>query len=228
MLYNEESVRANIRNRDGKRVFYLHPVDTLTPSARDYLRSQGISVLPAEQAKPDGYFLENGAIFSEKPEHYTHLRGNILVPKTHPIIAFRGAMDTLEAELLLAQVEVPENMQDDVGQILSFARQLIRREVMQEPVEAGLLCGLTQAEQRHRSQFPQEYYGIAHFMPTLSDGKAILWLNRARTAARHAELTAASAFVTPEGVCLREDLLRALNRISSMLYILMLRLKSGR
>ena len=32
MLYNEEAVRANIRNRDGKRVFYLGKGDQLTSS----------------------------------------------------------------------------------------------------------------------------------------------------------------------------------------------------
>ena len=99
MLYSEENVRANIRNRDGKRVFYLGKGDTLTPSARDWLQQQRIPVLEAQMAKPDSYILENGAQFQQKPEHFTHLRGNILVPKTHPVIEFRGTMDTLQAEL---------------------------------------------------------------------------------------------------------------------------------
>ena len=37
MLFSEANVRANIRNRDGKRVFFLGPHDSLTPSARDFL-----------------------------------------------------------------------------------------------------------------------------------------------------------------------------------------------
>ena len=37
MLYNEEAVRANIRNREGKRIFYLGKGDQLTSAARDYL-----------------------------------------------------------------------------------------------------------------------------------------------------------------------------------------------
>ena len=38
-LYTEASVRANLRNREGRRVFYLAPGDHLTPGARDFLRS---------------------------------------------------------------------------------------------------------------------------------------------------------------------------------------------
>ena len=40
MLYTEEAVRANIRNREGKRVFYLGKGDTLTPGARDWQSRQ--------------------------------------------------------------------------------------------------------------------------------------------------------------------------------------------
>ncbi len=228
MLYSEENVRANIRNRDGKRVFFLGPGDSLTPSARDFLQRQRIEIRPASEAKIETYRLENGAVFHEKPEHYTHLRSDILVPKTHPVIALRGAVDTLEAELLLAQLEAPETLRGHIGEILTLARKLIRWEVMGEPAEEGKLCGLSQDEQRQRSHFPQKYYGIPHFMPEVTDGKAMLQLNRARTAARSAELAAQHAFTKPDGTCEREDLLRTLNRMSSMLYILMIRLKSGK
>ena len=101
MLYTESMVRMNIRTRDGQRVFYLGKTDTLTPGARDWLSRERIPVLPAAEAKPEEYRLLNGAVFREKPEHMTHLHSNVLVPKTHPRIAFRGEMDSLEAELLL-------------------------------------------------------------------------------------------------------------------------------
>ena len=100
MLYTEDTVRQNLRNRQGKRVFYLGKGDTLTPGARDYLARERIEILPAEMAKPDCYRLLSGATLTEKPEQMTHLNGDILVLKTHPRIRFRGAMDSLEAELL--------------------------------------------------------------------------------------------------------------------------------
>ena len=221
MLYSEQNVRHNIRNRDGRRVFYLGAGDQLTPSARDWLRQQRIEILPAAEAKPEHYVLENGAFFREKPEDYTHLRGNILVPKTHPVIAFRGAMDTLQAELLLSQLAVPE-LQRELGEILSLARQILSREVMEEPLEEATLCGLTEAEQRKHSHLPQKYYGQPHFMPEADDGAAILQMNRARCAARAAELAAARAFAHGN----RPDIQRSLNRMSSMIYILMIRLKA--
>ena len=102
MLYTEETVKAAIRNREGKRVFYLGKGDQLTSDARDFLTRERIEILPASEAKPDRYHLLGGGYMEGKPEHMTHLNGDTLVEKTHPRILFRGAVDTLEAELLLA------------------------------------------------------------------------------------------------------------------------------
>lgn len=226
MLYTEEMVRGNIRSREGKRVFYLGKGDRLTPGAKDFLSRERIEVLPGELAKPEEYCLLNGAVLREKPEQMTHLRGNILVPKTHPRIRFRGAMDTLEADIMLCQLVCPDPLRADLGAILELARRLIRCEVMDEPVPEGKLCGLTESEQRLRSHRPQDYYGQTHFMPEYTDGEVILRLNRCRCAARAAELAAAAAFTDGDGKVVREDILKALNRMSSMIYILMIREKA--
>lgn len=226
MLYNEEAVRANIRNRDGKRVFFLGKGDQLTSGARDFLNRERIEIRPGEQAKIEKYRLLNGGFLEEKPEHMTHLYGDVLVRKDHPRIVFRGKMDTLEAELILCQLASPE-LVAPVGEVLNLARYLIRCEVMEEPVHWEKLCGLTEEEQRRRSHFPQEYYGQPHFMPSAGDGVVIARLNRARCAAREAELAAVAAFSDREGNPVRVDILRALNRMSSMIYILMIE-KKGR
>ena len=227
MLYTEEMVRQNLRNRDGKRVFYLGKGDTLTPGARDWLTRERIGILSAETAKPDHYRLLNGATLSEKPEQMTHLSGNILVLKTHPRIHFRGAMDTLEAELLWCALHTQGKLRECLEEILGLARLLIRCEVMEEPVPEGKLCGLTQAQIRSHSHRPQDFYAQAHFMPAVTDGEKILRLNRCRCAARSAELAAASTFTDENGNALRADILQALNRMSSMLYILMIKEKGG-
>ena len=225
MLYTEDSVRDNIRNREGKRVFYLGKGDSLTPGARDWLRRERIGILSGELARKDRYRLTNGGYLDEKPEHMTHLNAEVLVPKTHPRIAFRGAVDTLEAELILAQLAAPE-MAAKLEEVLTLARKIIRCDVLEEPLEDASLCGLTEAELRRRSHFPQEYYGIPHFMPSAADGKALARMNRARCAAREAELRACEAFSDREGNPTRADLLRAMNRMSSMLYLLMLEKKA--
>lgn len=224
MLLNEAAVRENLRNRDGKRVFYLAKGDQLTSSARDFLNRERIGILPAEQAKRTHYRLPGGGYLEEKPEHMTHLNAEILVPKSHPRILFRGKLDTLEAELILCQLAA-EHLVTPVGEILDQARQLIRCDVLEEPVPDRKLCGLTEAEIRSRSHFPQEYYGQPHFMPGVSDGAVIARLNRARCAAREAELAAVAAFSDRDGDPTRVDILRALNRISSMLYLLMIQEK---
>ena len=217
MLYDETAVRANIRNRDGKRVFYLRGEDTLTPLARDFLRKERIEILPAQEAKIQRYRLLSGGFAEEKPEHMTHLNGDILVRKTHPRIRFRGMIDLLEAELLLCGRETEE--------ILTLARKLIRCDVMEEPVGEFTLYGLSSDQQRQHSHFPQDHYGIPHFMPDYADSPQVLRLNRCRSICRQAELAAVDAFSDRDGNLIRGDIVQALNRMSSMLYILMIRRK---
>lgn len=224
MLYTEENVRDNIRNREGKRVFYLKKGDQLTSGARDYLHRERIGILSAEEAKVSRYRLLSGGFVEEKPEDMTHLNGEFLVKKTHPRIAFRGMVDRLEGEIMLCQLEIP-HLREQLGQILELARKLLRCDVLEEPLGQETLCGLSEQELRKRSHFPQEYYGQPHFMPEYTDGKAILLLNRCRCMARQTELAAVRAFSDGEGRLLREDMVKALNRMSSMLYLLMIRQK---
>ena len=225
MLWDEQAVRANIRNRDGKRVYYLGKGDQLTSTARDFLRRERIEILPGSQARPERYRLLSGGYAEEKPEHMTHLNGEVLVPKTNPRIRFRGKMDTLEAELILCQL-VPGAPEGALGEILDLSRKILRCDVLEEPLRQDTLCGLTQEEQRGRSHMPQDYYGQPHFMPQASDGSVIAGLNRARCFAREAELAAVEAFSDREGNLLREDIPKALNRMSSMLYLLMIQEKA--
>ena len=226
MLYTEQQVKANIRNRDGKRVFYLGKGDQLTPGARDWLSRERIGILPAEEARPERFQLLSGGFAEEKPEHMTHLNGDMLVHKTHPRIAFRGAMDTLEAELMLCQLALTEPVRKQLGEVLDYTRYLLRCEVLEEKITRDTLCGLSQEQLRSHSHRPQDFYGQPHFMPEATDGEAILRLNRCRCAAREAELKAVAAFSDREGNPTRIDLLQAMNRLSSMIYILMIKLKS--
>jgi ethanolamine utilization cobalamin adenosyltransferase len=223
MLYTRQNAMENIRNKGGKRVFYLGKGDQLTSDARDWLSGQRIEILPAEQAKPDRWQLLGGGFCQEKPEHMTHLNGEVLVPKTHPRIAFRGAMDMLEAELLLCRQQTGETRLEE---ILALARELIRCDVLEEPVQDMPLCGLSQDELRLRSHLPQKYYGQPHFMPAPGDSQTVLLLNRVRCLARSAELQAVRAFSDRDGILTRVDILRALNRMSSMLYLLMIEHKA--
>lgn len=228
MLYTEQNVRDNIRNREGKRVFFLGKGDQLTAAARDYLTRERIEIRSGADAKITQYRLLNGGFLTEKPEQMTHLHGDVLVPKTHPRIAFRGCIDTLESALLLCQLIAGDALRKSLDEVLKLTRFLIRCDVLNEPLPAQPLCGLTEAEMRKRSHFPQDYYGIPHFMPEYTDGEMILRLNFARCTARAAELAAVAAFSDRDGIPTRPDILQATNRISSMLYILMIQEKAER
>lgn len=220
MLFTEEHVRNNLRNRDGKRVFYLGQGDTLTPSARGFLQGERIEILPAEQAKPAVYKLEKVGFLQEKPEHMTCLYGDVLVAKNHPRIIFRGMVDMLEAELLLGIWELDTDVQKPLEELLTLARKLIRWDVLNEPAEAEKLYGMTPEELREKSHFPQKYFGKPHFMPEATDGATLLRLNRLRALTRQTEIAAVAAFGDT-----RTDIIRALNRMSSLLYILMVEKK---
>ena len=218
MLYTLQQVKDNIRNREGKRVFYLGKADQLTSEAKDYLTRERIEILPGQMAKKDRYRLVGGGYIEEKPEHMTHLNAEFLVEKTHPRIQFRGAVDLLEAELLLAIPQLPQ-WREALGQVLELARALIACDVLEKDVPEMKLGGMYEEQLRNRSHFPQEYYGLPHFMPQPADKQEVLLLNRLRSLTRQTELKAVAAF--PD----RRDIVQALNRISSFLYILMLQEK---
>ena len=161
----------------------------------------------------------------------THLHGNVLVFKSHPRIAFRGMIDALEAEILLCQktAERERHTQTvaDLQEILDFVRSLIRADVLGEPVRSLKLCGLDADALRERSHHPEKYYGQPHFMPSYTDGETLLQLNRVRTLVRRTELSCYRAFSDSDGAVTREDMILALNRLSSLCWILMIRLKAG-
>ena len=209
MLWNKRQALENIRNRDGKRVFYLSKGDLLTSDAKDELARQRIEILPAELVIKTG----------EKPENMTHLNAQELVEKSHPRIKFRGAVDILEAELLLA-LGVCDAWEKQLGEVLELARRLIRCDVLNEPVGDFLLGGMNEEQLRKRSHRPQEFYGVTHFMPSAADSRALLTVNRLRALVRQVELTAVEAFPN------RQDMVQALNRMSSFLYLVMVQMKS--
>ena len=228
-VYTEESVRANIRVRDGKRVFYQADGDHLTPSAREWLHQERIEILPAAEAKPKVYRTLTGAVLTEKPEHMTHLRADVLVPKDHPRIALRGKIDELEAELLLAGALAVRHGRKETAkqleEILEFVRLFIRCDVLEEPLQMKKLCGLTMDQLREQSHLPQKYFDLPHFMPDFRDSDLLLTLNKVRTKVRETELAVYEAFRDRDGNVLRSDLQQGMNRLSSLLWILMIQMR---
>ncbi len=167
----------------------------------------------------------------EKPEHMTHLRGNVLVYKDHPRIAFRGAIDSLESEIILVQTKAKEShlrkLYHDLEEIIKTIRHLLRCEVSGEAVGEVTLQELTTDQLREHSHHPSRYYGMHHFLPTAGHGEMTACLNRLRTKARETELCAYRAFREENGDVSREDILRVLNRLSSLFWIMMFKYLTG-
>lgn len=232
-LFTEQAVRANIRVRDGKRVFYLGSHDQLTPSARQWLSHERVEIIPAGTLpKEQTYTTLFGGVLHEKPEHMTHLYGNVLVFKDHPRIVFRGMLDTLEAETLLCQKTAHQEgyaaLPAALQQVLDFVRRLIPCDVLNEPVGEVSFGGMTPGQLREHSHYPQKYYDTPHFMPDYTMPQTMLALNHLRTVVRRTELAAYRAFRTEDGAVTRDDMILALNRLSSYLWILMIQLKAGK
>ena len=135
-------------------------------------------------------------------------------------------MDSLEAALLLAAAECQGMIRTKLGEALAYTRYLLGQEVLEQPIVCKALGGLDEKQLRERSHRPQDFYGKPHFMPQPEDGKALLLVNFARCTARQAELAAVEAFSDKEGQPQRIDLLQALNRLSSFLYLIMIQMKA--
>jgi len=203
MLFTENTVLSAVQVQDGNRRLILADGDRLTPAARDFLRR------------------ENILIVQKKAEHMTHLNKDQLVQKSHPRIAFRGKLDSLQAEILLLQKEsgAPVSALEDM---LTLVRGLMHSEVLEKAVPEILIDGMDEAELHERSHQPQKYYGIGHFLPSHTDDVILLKLNRLRTLVRETELSCYHAFAMPNGKLSRTDILTALNRLSSACWVLCL------
>lgn len=207
----------------------------LTPGARDWLAAHKIqAVFPAGRDDPAAptsakYRTLFGATLNEKPEHMTHLKGNILVFKDHPRIAFRGMIDALEGEIMLAQQASHDYpaLVKELEEALALVRRLIRCDVLDEPVGELNLCGYDAGQLREYSHYPDKYLGQPHFLPAYTDGPALLAVNKVRTLVRQTELSAYAAFKDVEGNVTRGDIILALNRLSSLMWIMMIKLKAG-
>ncbi len=93
--------------------------------------------------------------------------------------------------------------------------------MLDEPLQWDRLCGLTEDEQRKRSHFPQDYYGQPHFMPSAADGRPLPAQPRPLRCPG-GRAGGGDGLPRPGGNPTRVDILRAMNRMSSMLYLLMI------
>ncbi len=188
------------------------------------------AALPGYESRTSYQSARDGGAFAKKPEHMTQLHGRLLVPKNHPRILFRGKLDSLQSFTLVLQhgAAMAKNtgLVEDLGQILVWEREVLKAEVLDQPFTESTLLGLTDAELRERSHNPKKFFKTGHILPALGMDLMLLRLNKLRSEVREVELAAVSAF-TEEFKVDRMDLIQALNRMSSAVYIMMLKFSAG-
>ncbi|HKA90366.1 MAG TPA: hypothetical protein VKE22_22040, partial [Haliangiales bacterium] len=211
------------------RAFAAAVVD-VARNPRSRTRADAGRELAAPPAKPGAgayRVLATGEFLPEKPEHLTHLADDqSLVPKTHPRMDLRGKLDLLEGHLLDAQVAAnADGMRDLVGELedaLALSRRVVGAEVTGRPLGAFTLGGMDPARVRWASHHTWDLFRVPFMYPSIRHGPPVAKLYLARAAAREAERALLRAL--PE----REDLLVALNRLSSYLYVLTCKAAGGR
>lgn len=227
-----------------KEDFYIERKSIVTPSAITFLHDKNITlhfnpfkevknmeqqqkktILQASSENNTVFETLFGAKLTEKPEIMTHLRGNLLVFKDHPRIAFRGAIDSLESEIIVFQLVAQKHkltrLTEDLQEIITFIRKMIRCEVSGEAMGSFELQNLSEKELREHSHHPSQYYGMKHFLPSYQQGEIVAGLNKLRTKTREVEITAYKAFKDEFGSVSREDIILSLNRLSSLFWIMM-------
>lgn len=257
-VITEASLRRTVRS--DARQFVLEKDKILSPAAREFLTDRKIAIVrertagkppeerqivsPDEQkktmpkaeeaaAEKAAYIdFESGAFYTRKPEHMTQLFGNQLVSKDHPRIIFRGMLDAVQAEVILAQTEIigrggSEKLASALEEVLQTLRLMMRCDVLDESFEKKTILGLNHDEIREHSHHPMRHYKIAQMvLPDKHLGADYARLNHLRTAIRQTEIAAVSAYRKGAGIN-RSDIVEGLNRLSSVLHIIMCRYLAG-
>lgn len=252
----EIELRAQLKNKNFKS-FVLNKGDRLTPAASQFLNDKHINIVCSDnvsngglsqkeekmketkidisnlQMPKEGYIcLPSGKNVIDKPEHCTHLKGRILVSKNSPIIKFRGQLDLLEANFITCINQINlygyKEMADDLTEFFLYLQKIMRAEVLDESLSFIDFKGWTDSEVREFSHYPDKYFGVKHILPNPKYGQIYGEVNKIRAMVRQLEIAAVEAFYNEnEDICDRLDIILALNRLSSLMYIVICKFIGG-
>lgn len=239
-VLTEAEIRTIIK-KDQAKELVVKTGTIITPSAREYLNEKKIQIkfsdgeqssekgVKATQETVEETFIPKyiskytGGYFEKKPEEMTQLYGNELVFKNHPSIIFRGKLDSLQSKILEVQVKADQNKSEklvkDLQEILQYVRNILKAEVIKQDVEEICLFGLKEEDIRKMSHFPKKYIGVEHILPDYKMGEIVIGLNAIRSGVRETELSSI--------ILERKDIIMALNRLSSAVYVMMCRHLKG-
>lgn len=203
-------------------------VDTAASAAgADQEARQRVHPLTGSATHQAAHCLLCQQVVDQKPDAMTHLDATTLVAKNDPRIAFRGRVDSAIAQAVLLQTQwqmesVAPALQAMLADIRSALGNVLRCETLGETMAAITVGDFDEAQLHTVSHNPLKHLGHDHIVPALEHGVAVARLNVLRTAIREAEVAGAQAFIDKDFSVRRGDLLQALNRLSSAVYVLML------
>lgn len=225
--------------------------ERLTPSAAEFVRTRNIRVITVtddgavavvdkdggekrvnplriETETPGRTCVMCGQNVVKKPEGMTHLDATTLVPKTHPRIVLRGKIDAAIAATVVVQTQfdckgkLPATLKLWLGDLRSWLGRIMRSEVTGEHLPELAMGEFTLEVIHAISHNPKKYVGHEHIVADETHGRNVALLNWLRAQVRELELAAVQTFETPEMTLTRSDIVEALNRLSSAIYVLML------
>lgn len=173
---------------------------------------------------------ECGQPIHSKPEYLTQLDAEHFARKTHPRIIFRGKIDNLHAKFMLS-VSIARRFQlidlsVQLETLSAYCRELLSAEYNWRKVAPLSILGLDENQLREISHHPEKYLGINHIVPSPDDHEILHWLNYLRTETRELEID--SFKISEQSQEIEIGLNKALNRLSSAVYVLELYFRSGK
>ena len=233
------------------------PGTRFSPAAQDFLATHALEVQfedtpsvaagitgPAAWDKPGSFPVvltgpapvcsECGQPLPNKPEHMAQIDAGHFAPKTASRLVLRGRVDSLHAMVMLTaavarRFQLPE-LGASLDTLASYCREIMSAEYNLRPAAPLAMLGKSENELHEISHWPDRHLGMAHIVPGPHDHEILHWLNVLRTQVREAEIVALTAFppgaLDPDGV--GASITKALNRLSSAVYVLELYFQAGK
>ncbi len=174
--------------------------------------------------------IECGQPVHSKPEDLTQLDSHHFSLKTNPRIIFRGKIDNLQAKFLLVssmarRLDLVE-LALQLDTLAAYSREILSAEYHWREVSPLSVLNLTEDQLHDISHWPEKNLGINHIVPSSNDHEILLWLNVLRTETREIEILAIQLLSQSHNPEI--GLGKALNRLSSAIYVLELYFRKGK
>ncbi|CAH0990443.1 hypothetical protein SIN8267_00535 [Sinobacterium norvegicum] len=219
-LLSDKAITIKWIDSDGK--VYVDSVES--PEQRD--RVHPLNTVDAGQQTVCSYC---GSGVHDKSGLMTHLDGSQLVLKTHRQIVLRGQIDSLIAQVVVAQCDFSQHpdllvVEGYLKDIRSYLGHMLKSEVTGEMLNSLTMGGLDENLIHQVSHNPMKHLGHDHIVPDTAQGMSIAKLNVLRCLSRETELLAIQTYIDTSNRLEREDIPNGLNRLSSAFYIIMIML----